>query len=259
MANYHLPALTAAAFSAIALVLAITLLKESLSRELRAQQRLLSSRKRWQQLREAVTQPGVALVIGLAFLANFVFSGMETTFAMWSRRAFGWGPEQNGYLFAFVGLLAAAIQGGLVGGLAKRFGERRLIVAGAFALALGMLLIPLSGTLAVLLLAMTIVAFGFSIVSPALNSLVSLKVGPGAQGGIMGVTRSATTLARIVGPIWAGALFHYLGRDWPYYAGTVVMGIVAILGLRMWGFRSEREPAAAASGAAPEHAVTPER
>jgi DHA1 family tetracycline resistance protein-like MFS transporter len=259
MADYRTPALAAAAFSAIAVVLAITLLKESLSRELRAQQRLLSSRKRWQQLREAIAQPGIALVIGLAFLANFVFAGMETTFAMWSRRAFGWGPEQNGYLFAFVGLLAAAIQGGLIGGLAKRFGEGRLIVAGALALAIGMLFIPLSGSVAVLLVAMTIVAFGFGIVSPSLNSLVSLKVGPGAQGGIMGVTRSASTLARVVGPIWAGALFHYIGRDWPYYAGAVVMGIVAILGLRMWSFSSEREPAAAASGAPPEHAVAPER
>jgi DHA1 family tetracycline resistance protein-like MFS transporter len=184
---------------------------------------------------------------------------METTFAMWSRRAFGWGPEQNGYLFAFVGVLAAAIQGSLVGGLAKRFGEGRLVVAGAFALAIGMLLIPLSHALAILLVAMTIVAFGFSIVSPSLNSLASLSVGPGAQGGIMGVARSATTLARAVGPIWAGALFHYIGRDWPYYGGAVVMGIVVILGLRLWSFRSEREPAAATPGATQEHAVAPER
>ena len=115
LADYRTPALTAAAFSALAVLLAVTLLKESLSRELRAQQRLLSHRKRWRQLREALEQPGVVLVIGLAFLANFVFAGMETTFAMWSRRAFGWGPEQNGYLFAFVGLLAAAVQRGLVG------------------------------------------------------------------------------------------------------------------------------------------------
>ena len=42
---------------------------------------------------------------------------------MWSRRAFGWGPEQNGYLFAFVGLISAGVQGGLVGRLAHRFGE----------------------------------------------------------------------------------------------------------------------------------------
>lgn len=263
LANYRLPALTAAAFSAIATVLAITLLKESLSAQLRAEQRLLSRRSRWQQLADALAQPGVGLVIGLAFLANFVFAGMETTFAMWSRRAFGWGPEQNGYLFAFVGLLAAAIQGGLVGRLARSFGEGRLVVAGAAALCLGMLLIPFSHSLAVLLVAMTIVACGFSVVSPSLNSLVSLAVSPGAQGGIMGITRSATTLARVVGPIWAGALFHYLGRDWPYYAGALVMGVVVLLGLRMWRVRGHDpagEPAGTATAvAAPEPSGAPDR
>ena len=62
---------------------------------------------------------------------------MEATFAMWSRRQFGWGPEQNGYLFAGIGVLSAAIQGGLVGRLARRFGEGALIVQGAAALAIG--------------------------------------------------------------------------------------------------------------------------
>lgn len=79
----------------------------------------------------------------------------------------------------------------------------------------------------------------------------------------MGITRSATTLARVVGPVWAGALFHYLGRDWPYYGGALVMGIVVVLGLRMWHVRGH-DPAgeptsAAASVAAPEHSVAPDR
>lgn len=263
LANYRLPALTAAAFSAVATVLAVALLKESLSPELRAAQRSLSRRSRWQQLRGALAQPGVGLLIGLAFLANFVFAGMETTFAMWSRRAFGWGPEQNGYLFAFVGLLAAAIQGGLVGRLARLFGEGRLVVAGAAFLCLGMLLIPFSGSLAVLLLAMTIIACGFSMVSPSLNSLVSLAVGPGTHGGIMGITRSATTAARVAGPIWAGALFHYLGRDWPYYGGALVMAVVVLLAFRIWNAgghsRAGERQVPAASAATAEPSVAPDR
>ena len=79
----------------------------------------------------------------------------------------------------------------------------------------------------------------------------------------MGITRSATTLARVVGPIWAGALFHYLGRDWPYYAGALVMGVVVLLGLRMWRVRGHDpagEPAGtAAAVAAPEPSGAPDR
>lgn len=239
-ADYRTPALAAAGLSAGALALSIVLLKESLSVENRARQRALPRRSRWRQLRASLAQPDLGLIIGLAFLASLVFSGMETTFAMWSRRQFGWGPEQNGYLFAYVGLLSAVIQGGLIGILAKRFGEGRLIVNGALALAAGMVLIPLSHSVPMLLVAMTIVAYGFSLVTPTLNSLVSLKVPPDAQGGAMGVTRSATTMARILGPMWAGALFFYLGRDWPYFTGAAVMVVVALLGLRLWNASAAR-------------------
>ncbi len=160
---------------------------------------------------------------------------METTFAMWSRRSFGWGPEQNGYLFAFVGLLSAIIQGGLIGRLAKRFGEGRLVVFGSTLLALGMLMIPFSASLASLLAAMVIVALGFSLLSPSLNSLISLQVGAELQGGTMGVARSVTTLARVLGPGWAGALFYYIGKDWPFLGGTLVMA--AVVALSFWSLR----------------------
>ena len=174
----------------------------------------------------------LALWIGLSFLVTFVIAAMETTFAMWSKRQFGWGPEQNGYLFAFVGLISAAIQGGLVGKLAKRFGEGRLITQGALALAIGLAMIPFSDTLPVLVAAMVIMAYGFSIISPSLNSMISLQVSDEDQGGVMGATRSATTLARVVGPAWAGLLFAHLGRDWPYWGGAALMMVVVILSLR---------------------------
>ncbi|MGF1640456.1 MAG: MFS transporter [Rhodospirillales bacterium] len=241
-ADYRTPALTAAALAGTALVLTLAILPESLSKEVRARQATLPPRIRRQALRRAVTQPSVLLLLVVSFLAVFVFAGMETTFAMWSRRQFGWGPQQNGYLFAFVGLMSAAIQGGLVGRLARRFGEGRLIVFGAAALALGMVMIPLSTSLAWLLAAMVVVACGFSLVSPSLNSLISLQVDAVVQGGTMGITRSTTTLARVLGPGWAGAMFHYVGMDWPFLGGALVMAAVMVLSLRTIHFdrRSRR-------------------
>ncbi len=231
-ADYRTPALAAAALSGLALVLTALILKESLSPAARARHAAIPAAKRWARFRSAIGRPSVALLLAISFLATFVFAGMETTFAMWSRRSFGWGPEQNGYLFAFVGLLSAAIQGGLIGRLAKRFGEGRLVVFGSMALALGMLMIPFSTSLAPLLAAMVIVALGFSLLSPSLNSLISLQVGADMQGGTMGVARSVTTLARVIGPGWAGCLFYFIGKDWPFLGGTMVM--VAVIALSFW-------------------------
>ncbi len=231
-ADFQSPAFAAAGLSITALVMAIFMLKESLPLETRKKLAEQPPQKRLAMFRGALGQPVVGLLILLTFMATFVFAGLESTFAMWSRRQFGWGPEQNGYLFAYVGLLSAVIQGGLVGPMARRFGEARLIIQGALALAIGVFLIPFSSNLVVLLVAMTIAGYGFSIISPSLNSLISLQVGDHEQGGIMGVTRSASTMARFIGPAWAGMLFGVLGQDWPYFGGALVMVAVVILGFR---------------------------
>jgi DHA1 family tetracycline resistance protein-like MFS transporter len=229
LADYRTPALAAAGLSFLALAMSFAILKESLSQELRQRLAEKPRSQRWAQFRAALARPRVGGLIGLTFLATFVFAGMEATFAMWSNRQFGWGPAQNGYLFAFVGILSATIQGGFIGRLAKKFGEARLIIFGTGSLAIGLGLIPFSSSLPYLLLAMTFLGIGFSVMSPSLNSLVSLQVGAEDQGGIMGINRSANTLARVLGPAWAGFLFATLGRDWPYFSGALLMGLVFLL------------------------------
>jgi DHA1 family tetracycline resistance protein-like MFS transporter len=245
-ADYRTPALIAAALSALAMVLSVGILPESLPKSVRQAHGSVPRASRWQMLAQALRRPGVGRLIAIAFLATFVFAGMETTFAMWSRRQFGWGPQQNGYLFAFVGLISATVQGGLVGRLAKLLGEHRLVVGGAAALAFGMLAIPFAASLSLLAPAMLVVALGFSLMSPSLNSLISLKVDAGVQGGTMGVTRSATTLARVLGPGWAGILFEYLGKDWPFFSGAIIMTGVILIALALGEREADRvQPGAA--------------
>ena len=64
------------------------------------------------------------------FLVILAFSGMETTFAWWAIAQFGWGPQSIGFVFFYVGLLSALMQGGLIGPLTRRFGEERLMLGG---------------------------------------------------------------------------------------------------------------------------------
>lgn len=234
-ADFQTPAFAAAGLSAVAFFMTIFFLKESLSSEAKERLSALPKTKRMTHLRESLTHPIMGRLLILIFLSTFVFAGLESTFAMWSRRSYGWGPEQNGYLFAFIGVTSALIQGGLVGRLAKKFGEKALVVQGAFALAVGVFLIPFAVNLPILLIAMLIAGYGFSIITPSLNSLVSLQASEDEQGGVLGVTRSASTLARVAGPAWAGLLFSLLGRDWPYFGGALVMIFVVVLALTLRG------------------------
>ena len=231
-ADYQTPAWVAGALSLAALVLAALLLKESLSAEMRA---AAAGRRRQPMHRivgEVLANPRLAFWIVLSFLVTFVMAGMETTFAMWSERSFGWGPQQNGYLLAFLGLLSAAIQGGLIGPLSRHIGSHRLVIQGAAVLGLAFLCLPFSRHLGVLLVVTAGLAYGFSVVTPALNSLISLEIAAGHQGSVLGLSRSAAILARVVGPAGAGVLFAALGRDAPYFAAAALMALVFLLALR---------------------------
>lgn len=230
-ADFLRPALAAAGLSSIALILTLTWLKESRPPEKRGQAE--PKRSRYNALSEGFKTPGLGGLLVLILLATFVFAGLESTFAMWSLRQFGWGPEQNGYLFAAVGLLSACVQGGLIGRLANRFGEKKLVIGGSVLFAIGLLMLPFSDDIGMLIAAMAVAGFGFSIMSPALNALVSLQVSEERQGSALGLTRSSSTLARIMGPACAGLVFSVAGRHAPYFAGAAIMAIVAIMAFKI--------------------------
>ena len=175
---------------------------------------------RWSQLVRALKQSRLKFVLVIYFLFITAFSIMTTSFGLFTMYRFGYDAHHTGWLFAYVGLMGAIIQGGLIGRLVKRFGELRLINMGALLFALSLFAIPLTGpqtgVLALLVVGATF-AFGNGLATPALTGLASKSVGPGEQGGVLGVTQSAASLARTVGPLIASYLiaspFATYGHD----------------------------------------------
>jgi DHA1 family tetracycline resistance protein-like MFS transporter len=171
------------------------------------------------QLIESLRKPRLGFVIIIYFLFIVAFSIMTTAFSLYTMFRFGYDAHHNGYLFAYVGLIAVIIQGVLIGRLVRRFGELPLVVVGALAFAISLFAIPFvgpgAGGLAALLIGGGVFSLGNSLSGPALTSLASKTVGAAEQGTVMGVTQSAGSLARAVGPSLAAVLIH---------SGTAFMG-----------------------------------
>ena len=229
--NFAIPSYAAAAFSGIALLLAVFILRESLAPDIRATIVAKSTRERWVQFTHTMARSDVRTTIILTFMSVLVFAGLESTFALWSRRTFGWGVAQNGYIFAYTGIVSALVQGGLLGPMSRKWGEAYLVKQGFIALGIGLLIIPFSNNFVMLLIAMAVVAYGFSLSSPALASQLSLKVSEQEQGAIQGIGRSASTLGRVLGPAGAGYIFAFAGKDWPFYVGAALMVLTLIFSL----------------------------
>ena len=245
--DYRTPFLAAAALSAAAFLFAALRLPESVGAAQRAAAAAEVRRGRFAEIAEALGRPHLGLLVGLMFFTPFVFSGVETTFALWSERALGWGPLENGYAYSFMGLVAVVVQGGLAGPLSRRFGERRLVIAGPAIVAAGALALPLIGGIAGVALSLLLVVAGVCIVGPALMSLTSQRAGAHERGRVLGYSQASGGLARILGPAWAGYGFVAVGRDWPYFSGAAVMAVMLVLALRI----ARPVENAAGEGAAP--------
>jgi len=180
--------------------------------------RVSAATGRWSQLLKAMRQSRLAFVLGIYFLFVTAFSIMTTSFGLFVLFRFGFDAHDTGWIFAFVGVVGAVVQGGLIGRLVKAFGEMPLVIAGALLFTASLVLIPLTGprTGTITLLALgAVFAIGNGLATPSLNSLASKSAGAGEQGGVLGITQSVASLARAVGPLISAALI---------YSATVSMG-----------------------------------
>lgn len=180
--------------------------------------------------REVLQAPAITRLILINLLFTLAFTAMEAVFPLFTQREFHWGATENGYVFTYVGVIIVLMQGGLVGQLVRRAGEQRLMVAGLALLAVGLLLLPFSTGLALLLVALAILSIGEGAVTPTSSALLSLATQAETQGRTLGLAQSAAGLGRILGPLAAGALFA-VGMGLPFLAGGALVVVAALVAL----------------------------
>jgi multidrug resistance protein len=207
----HVPFFFAAGLCFANAILLYFTLPETVTKDHPAKQSAAGGRG-LKHLLHSLKDPRLAFVLSIYFLFIVAFSIMTTSFSLYTMFRFGYDAQHTGYLFAYVGLIAVVIQGGLIGKLVKRFGELPLIIFGALCFAISLFAVPFvgpeAGGLAALLVGGGIFSMGNSLATPGLTSLASKSVGPADQGTILGVTQSVASLARAVGPSLAALLIN---------------------------------------------------
>ena len=228
--------LTAVVLSAVNLAIAVAWLPESLSAELRGRSRQ-GSWLDFGDLRAAFRHAPLRGLMLLYFLVLFCFSMMEATLALFCQDRFGFGAAGTGGLFVYVGVLLVVVQGGLLGRLVRRFGERRLILAGILLMASGLALLPFAPAseppvgiaLALVLSSLALLAVGQGMNQPSTLGLLSRMTDDSSQGSTIGLTRSFGALARTLGPAAGTWIFGAAGPGWPFWtAGGLMLVALAL-------------------------------
>src|SRR5262249_27731491 len=141
-------------------------------------------------------------------------------------------PSTVAWFFVFVGVSIAFVQGFLVRRLAPRFGEVRLIVAGAAGLIVGFTAMLLAESRPAVLLAVLLLALGTGLLTPSMSSLISRRTPPEQQGEMLGAFQSMASLGRVAGPFWGENAHLRFGPRAPHVTGIVLEVVVLFLSAR---------------------------
>ena len=182
----------------------------------------------------------------------FGLGALQSAFVLSTGLRFGWGPQDNGWALAAVGVSQALVQGVLVRPIIRRLGERRAAFSGFGVAVLAYILFGVAQAGWVIYVAVVVQAFG-AIAGPALRGLLSASTAADRQGELQGGLSSVEGLTAIVSPVVAAMVFSVAvgagGAAWagaPFLVGALTYGAAALALHRT--LRSSVAPSAIASG-----------
>jgi DHA1 family tetracycline resistance protein-like MFS transporter len=175
-------------------------------------------------------------VFALIVLAQLI---LQTTWVLFTHFRFGWGPRENGFALFCVGVVAAVVQGALLGRLLRRFGQVRLALLGLGVGTVAYLLYGLA-TQGWMMYAIIFGNFVSFAAGPALQGIVSNAVGAREQGVTMGALSSINSLMFVFAPAIGTALLaqvsHLAPSDWrvgvTFYLSAALQAIALLLARR---------------------------
>jgi MFS family permease len=186
-------------------------------------------------------RPGLGSLLLQFFLFTFSFSCFTSGMALFMQGKFHWDERDTGVLFTYTGFLGIIWQGGVIGRLVKRFGDAPIALAGMASAAVAYVIIGVSDTVTLLVVAATISSFGNGVIRPVLTAQITKAVGRHEQGTALGISGSLSSFAMVMAPPTGGFLLdHAELTGWALVPATVVSAaLIVALRARAAGPASE--------------------
>lgn len=226
--SYSVAGLGSAAFSLIALVFALLRLPESL-KEKKEKEKFQFRIFDFGYTKKVVLHSSVGFLVVLFFIIVFSFSNIYGTYSILGYKVFHFTDQQNGMLFGISGIVGVIIQAGLMKTISKKFSDRTIVLGGLVFTVIGLALIPYGQNFIGEAIIISLMAVGTGILQPIIPAMISKYSPEDQQGAILGVNQSISAFARVLGPLWGGFSFHYLGYQFPFLTGAFFTLLILIV------------------------------
>lgn len=236
-AGFHPPLFVAAGMCVLAALGLVLFVKD-----VRRPSGVAHRRNPFAGLGEAARHPIMSAVLGSAFFGFFASSALWSVLGLWFDDRFGWSPREVGLVMAMTGLASALTQGLLSAQVSRRFGNGLTIAGGMVAAGLTMFAMTVSPFAWLAVTALVVSVIGHSGWQPAATAIASQSTDADQQGAVLGALSATGSLARVIGPVFAGALFSSVGSWAPIVFAGLWMFPGAWLGWRAAARLRHRAP-----------------
>lgn len=152
--------------------------------------------------------PALGGLIVSFFLIYIASHAVQSNWSFFGIEKFGWNTKTIGISLGVVGLLVAAVQGGLIRVVNPWLGNEKSVYTGLLLYALGLLLFAFSSQSWMMFVFLIPYCLG-GICGPALQSIMSVSVPANEQGELQGALTSLISLTSMIGPPLMTGLFAY--------------------------------------------------
>ena len=234
-ANFVAPALASAVVSLFAMVGTIIFLPESLDAKHRKP--LFGARKGAGGESHGISlatfhRAALLKLLIAAMLFYTAMSQMESIFPLWANDLFQKGPRDIGMVFFVLGTISAAMQGGAIGPLTKRFGEKSVAMAAGVFFAAGLTILALARIDWQIWVGLVPFGIGVGLFNPTMSSMVSTTASPNERGAVMGRYQAASAMGRFFGPAMSGLIYSKISMAAPFgFAALIMVPVLVLVGM----------------------------
>ena len=234
LSTYGYPAagFAAAAIALLNLVFAFFFLPESMT-TLKDEEESTASSSRFSGIISTLSKPKMSSLLTIQFIMSLAFAAFPVIMPLLAISQFGLSSSTMSFFFIYVGLIQIVFQGFIVGKLASRLGDEKLIPLGSLLMTVGVLFMAVYPIYYVFIVLTTIMMIGIGILGTAIPSVISKNTSKSEQGSTLGVTQSVSSIARIPGPLIGGFIFEFAGLGAPFFLSAFMLAIATILGVRI--------------------------
>ena len=167
-------------------------------------------------LKQFAQYPIMLPIAGVLFLAQLAHWAYPSIWAYFATERFDWNTAEIAWSLAYVGIMAAIVQGGLIRFIIPRFGERASALFAVSTTFLSYIALAFADAGWMVYAIITFSALG-GLAQPALQGIMSRTMPADAQGELQGAVAAVMSLSMVISPWVMTQMFSaFIAPDEPY-------------------------------------------